>query len=314
MAAAPDWLAFLAATVPMSLGIGALDGGINGLVLDAFRERRGRALNSLHVFFSAGALGAPLVTGRLVEAGTAWESVLVGTAIAAIPVAAVFALIPMPHGRRRERASATDHAPQAEPADLARLGLPIVLLALAIGAYVAAQGGISNWLVRFLEPAPLETATTTLSLLWTGLTVGRIASIFLADRFDHTRFATVAFAAMALLMLAAILVPVLPVQMALFGLAGVASAPIFPMIMAIGGERYPDRSGAVGGLLATAAQVGTIVYPPAMGFVSVAFGLLPAMIVAALLLWIGVLALVAVGRQPAPGGRTLEGRLSEPAR
>ena len=47
---------------------------------------------------------------------------------------------------------------------------------------------MSNWLVRFLEPAPLTTATLALSLYWAGLTVGRLLSSAIADRFDHLRF------------------------------------------------------------------------------------------------------------------------------
>jgi fucose permease len=299
LAAATDWSLFLVATVPMALGIGGIDAGVNGLFLDAFRERRGRALNALHVFFSLGALGSPLVIGRLVQAGVAWESVLAASAVAAIPVGLAFAVVAMPAGRRAP-------SPEARELNVGRLGIPIVLLAIAIGSYVGGQGGVSNWLVRFLEPAPVAAATFTLALYWAGLTVGRIASIRVADRFDHVRFTSAALAAVAAAMLAALAVPWLEVRMALFAVAGFASGPIYPMIMAIAGDRYPDRSGAVGGLLAAAAVAGTVVYPPVMGFVSVAVGLGVAMVGAVLLLVVSLGALAAVGARRAP--------VSEPAR
>jgi hypothetical protein len=47
--------------------------------------------------------------------------------------------------------------------------------------------------------------------------------------------------------------------------------------MAIGGDRFPDRSAAVGGYLTGAAVVGGISYPPVMGFLSVTVGLPAAM-------------------------------------
>jgi fucose permease len=89
---------------------------------------------------------------------------------------------------------------------------------------------------------------------------------------------------------------VLPLSIALFGLAGVASGPVFPMIVALGGERYPDRSAAVGGALVGYAVVGSTIYPPAIGFLSVTVGLPIAMAGNALLCLVGAAALVGFGR------------------
>ena len=100
LALAPSWAVFLAAAVPLGFGGGALDGGVNGLYLDLFRTGRGRALNLLHVFFSLGALSAPLVVGRAVSMGVDWRAVLLATGLAAIPVAVLFATVAMPAGRR----------------------------------------------------------------------------------------------------------------------------------------------------------------------------------------------------------------------
>jgi MFS family permease len=98
-----------------------------------------------------------------------------------------------------------------------------------------------------------------------------------ADRFDHLRFATVSATGIAIALVGAIFVPSLPASIALFALAGFASGPVFPMIVAIGGERYPDRSAAVGGFLTGSAVAGSIIYPPIMGFLSVTVGLTVAM-------------------------------------
>ena len=73
---APSWSLFVAAMLPAGLGAGCLDGGSNGLVLDVYREGRGRAMNLLHVSFGVGALLAPLVVGRAVEAGVTWETIM----------------------------------------------------------------------------------------------------------------------------------------------------------------------------------------------------------------------------------------------
>jgi fucose permease len=102
-------------------------------------------------------------------------------------------------------------------------------------------------------------------------------SSVIADRFDHVRFTTTCATLLSVALAGAIVVPSLPVSIALFALCGVASGPIFPMIQAIGGERYADRSAAVGSVLTGFGVIGGTVYPPLMGVLSVTIGLTVAM-------------------------------------
>ena len=269
----PIWLVVLLAAVPAGLGAGALDGGGNGLILDLFPTSRGRALNTLHLFFSVGALSSPLVVGRLVETGITWQAIVLGTAVVAVPIAVLLAAIPMPDGRHK----AAPVAGEPTPGRLA-FRWPLVVLEIAIACYVASEIGVSSWLVRFLEDAPIATATTGLSLFWAGLALGRLVSARISDRFDHLAFATVSAATAGIAVLAAVLVPSLDGSIALFAIAGFASGPVFPLIVAIGGERHPGRSAAVSGFLTGAAVLGSVIYPPIMGFLSVNVGLVVAML------------------------------------
>jgi fucose permease len=271
----PSWTVFMLAAVPRGLGTGALDGGVNGLFLDLYPDGRGRALSVVHLFFSLGALIAPVAVGLLVEAGVAWQSLVLITGLVSFPLAALFALAGLPSGRH------TSDPERSGP----RLGLALPLLALgvAIGCYVASEIGVSNWLVRFLEAAPLTVATFGLTLYWGGLTVGRLVSARIADRFDHVQFAIACAVVMAVSIILATIVPSLPLSIALFALSGFASGPIYPMIIAIGGERFPARAAAVSGFLGAAAVLGSVVYPPVMGFLSVTVGLSAAMLGTALL-------------------------------
>ena len=72
------------------------------------------------------------------------------------------------------------------------------------------------------------------------------------------------------------------------------------MIVAIGGDRYPDRSAAVSGFLGGTAVVGSIVYPPVMGLMSVTVGLTVAMAGNVVLGLACAVALVVVGRVRRP--------------
>ncbi len=145
MALAPGWELFLLAALPTGLGVGALDGGMNGLVLDLAPTGRGKALNLLHTFFSIGALSAPLVVGRLVEGGLEWTLIFLATGIVALAVALGLALVAMPDGRRGTEADqAEPSATEGGPARLVGGTLltgPVILLSIAIGAYVASEVG-----------------------------------------------------------------------------------------------------------------------------------------------------------------------------
>ncbi len=298
---APSWAIFLVAALPGGLGAGMIDGGGNGLFLDLFPSSRGRALNLLHVFFSLGALTAPLTSGLLVENGVEWRSILIATGLAAVPVSVLFAIVRMPGGRR-ERPQPRRPDAMASTGGPPRLAAPLLLMAFAIACYVASEVGVSNWLVRYL-PAPLSVATLALTLYWVGIAVGRLVSSLLADRFDHRRFTLACALGLAVILFGAILVPSLPVSIGLFALAGVASGPIFPMIIALGGERYRDRSTAVSGFLGGTGVIGSIVYPSIMGLLSVTVGLTVAMLGNAVLALACAFALVLVGRSTASADR-----------
>jgi fucose permease len=87
------------------------------------------------------------------------------------------------------------------------------------------------------------------------------------------RFAVTWTAACGVAIIAAINVPSTPLAIASFAIAGFAAGPVYPMIMAIGATLYPGRASMVSSVLASAAIVGSIVYPPLMGVVSETTGI-----------------------------------------
>jgi len=292
-----SWSAFLVAGVVRSLGAGAIDGGGNGLVLDLYEEARGGRLNLLHLFYSIGALAAPFILAGRGLLGLSWEVILIGSGVIALPLAVALAVADLADGRARP-----DRVAGGGRSSL--LALPLLVLAIAIGCYVACEIGVSNWLVRFLEAAPAAAATSALGLYWAGLAAGRLVGSRVADRFDHLTLAIAAALASAVALVAAVAVPWLPVSMLLFAIVGFASGPIYPLIVAVGGERFPDRAAAVSGVIVAASVAGAVVYPPLMGVMSVTVGLPMAMLGTAVVALGCAAALALVGRMPAPGGTT----------
>lgn len=264
---APSWGLFVVGAGIGGLGSGSVEVGINGLFLDRFHEDRGRAMNRLHLCYSLGALAAPLAVGALVEVGVAWRLPFAITG--ALVVAVALRLGTRDLGARRVEVA----APTVRGLGARRVPLPLVLLALAIACYVASENGVSSWLVRFLGDAPAGVATVALSLFWAGLTGGRIVASRSGGRFAPMAVATACGLAAGAAIVAAVVVPWAGASIALFGVAGFACGPVYPMIMATAGGLYPARSNAVSGILTAAAVAGSVVYPPLMGFISNGVGL-----------------------------------------
>ena len=130
--------------------------------------------------------------------------------------------------------------------------------------------------------------------------MGRLVSAKFSDRFDHLHYAAASALAAGLATILAVLVPSTEASIALFAVVGFASGPVFPLIIAIGGERHPDRSAAVSGFLTASAVIGGLIYPPIMGFLSVNVGLAVAMLGAGALgvACAGALLLAAAARPP----------------
>jgi fucose permease len=278
-AVAPSWAAFVLGASLVSRGASVLDGGVNGLFLDLFREARGGALNFLHLFFSVGALIAPLPIGLLVSAGVAWQGTIAATAIASLVMAIALAALPMPSGRHRP--ADVPHEAVALPSE--QRMLPFIALAAAIALYVGAELGVSTWVVRLLSNQPLAVATSALSIFWLGLSAGRLLSRWVAELFDYTAFTVACVLLASGSLVLAVLVPWLPLQLALYALTGLFNGPIYPMIMAIGGQLYPHRLAALSGGLTTGASFGTLIYPPLMGIMAAQVGLKVGMLGAAFL-------------------------------
>ena len=283
MATSGTWDLFIAGYLVYSLGLGIIDSGMNAVFMDLFPGRQAGALNRLHLWVAIGALVGPLTIGLLVGAGVPWQAVVGATGAAGAIAAAALAtrrLPPTQHGpgeTEAERAGSRSTVPLRR-----RIPLPVLLLAAAIACYVASEMGVTGWLVRYLDEAPIEIATLALSLFWGGLALGRLLSSLVADRLGAVAFTAAASVACGIAVIAALVVPTLALTLACFALAGLAAGPIYPMIMAIGGSLYPDRTSAVSSALASAAVIGSLVYPPLMGVLSETVGLTLAMLGAAL--------------------------------
>ena len=278
---APSWTIFVAGAGLAAAGTGAVDAVVNSAVMDLSAAGSGSGLNRLHLFYSIGALSAALVVSVMAQADIGWRTVAVATAIAglalALPLRRVGLVPPRPRGPG-------DMAPDGGHHSIVLpLRLALVALGIGIACYVAAEAGVTSWLVGYLVEEPMSVATLALGLFWTGLAGGRLVASRIADRFDPIAFAATCAFASALALVAAVAGPPGALRIALFVATGFAFGPVYPMIMTVAGSLLPHRAAAVSGALTAAGVVGSVTYPALMGVISELAGLGAAMVGAALL-------------------------------
>jgi fucose permease len=303
---APSWPVLLVGVALAGAGSGAIDAGVNGVVMDLSVSGKGSALNRLHLFYSVGALGAPLAIGQLVGLGLDWRLLVAGTGIAALAlVLPMRAVGSVPARRRTAGVAAGTTGPDdraAGPANDAAgpdLRLPLAFLGVAIACSVATELGVSSWLVGFLADEPMSVATLGLGLFWMGHASGRLAAVRIADRFDPIWFTTACATAGGVALAIAVHGPAGAPRLAAFALTGFALGPVWPMIMTVGGTLFPHRAATVSGLLTAAGVVGSVAYPPLMGLISGVAGLGAGMTGAAVLALLSGVAVVTAGRAAA---------------
>jgi len=287
LTAAPTWTVFVIGAGLAGGSTGTVDAVVNSVVMDLSVSGHGSGLTRLHLFYSIGALAAPLAVGLLAGAGIGWRPVAAATAIAGLAIALPLRRVGLVPRRRRASVdpAAAGQPRTGEPQAGIRLALKLAMAALAVGiaCYVAAEAGVTSWLVGYLAEEPMSVATLALSLFWMGLAAGRLVASRIADRFDPTAFtATFAFAA-ALALLAAITGPPGVLRIGLLMAAGFAFGPVYPMIMTVAGSLFPHRAAAISGALTAAGVAGSVSYPALMGVISELAGLGAAMAGAAML-------------------------------
>ncbi len=255
----------------------------------------------VHFCYSLGAALAPVVVAGLIGGGLPWPTLMAVTAVPWLVAGAFLAIAPMDARTR----------PGAVPPARLRLSIPLVAGAVAIALYVAAEVGVTSWLVRFLEDADLGLAASALTLFWAALAVSRLLAARFGAAFDPAALAIGGFVLAAAAIVGAVLAPAIEFQIALFALAGFAFGPVYPGIILLGG-RMTGRKDAVTGILASSGVAGSIVYPPLMGAISLGPGLGVAMAGAAVLSVVGA-GLVAIAARLLPSWTRPEDPAAVPA-
>lgn len=270
--------------LPYGLGAGAVDASLNAYVATHFEPLH---MNWLHCCWGVGAAVGPMVMSRQMAGSGGWQGGYRVVFIAQVALVAVL-LASLPLWRERTRGGvggAKRRGAAASPrlgALVAQPGVPQAMAAFFCYSSLESSSGL--WASTYLvlgHGLPAQDAALLASLLYAGIMVGRLLSGVLTLRLDGRQLLRLGEAVMAvgaaLLLLAS----------GEFGLGaglvllGLGCAPIFPQMIQLTPDRFgADAAQSLMGVQMASAYVGSMAFPPLVGFVveSVSPLLLPVLV------------------------------------
>lgn len=265
-AATGTWVVLLAATFCWGAAASWIDAGINAHVAV---NHGARAMGFLHASFGIGATIGPLLMTVILETGTSWRGGYYVLGTIQLALTAVY-------WRTRDRWEspvASTKGPRPRPAHPTLLWVGLAVFFLYTGIEVAA-GQWSFTLLTESRDVGEAAAGLLIAGYWGSLTIGRIAMGVAGDRITPGPLLGVA---MALVVAALVLLwwnPADWVGAAGLLLAGLALAPIFPILVLL----TPDRLGAefapwAIGFQLSAAALGAALIPGGIGLAVEVVGL-----------------------------------------
>ena len=282
------WM-LLVFAVPYGLGAGSVDAALNNYVALHYSSRH---MSWLHCMWGIGASIGPSIMGWVLTGNpTAWPMGyrIVGCIQVALTALILFSL-PLWKGRSAADPSGEKVRPMSLRELIALPGAKEVMVTFF--CYCALESTAGLWASSFLtfhHGLDAQTAAACASLFYIGITAGRAANGFIADRFTDTQLTRLGFVLMAL----GVLVLILPLgqlaaQMGLI-LLGVGCAPTYPCIIHATPIRFGrEKSQAFIGVQMASAYLGTTLMPPLFGLIAnhISVGLYPVYMGAILLLMV----------------------------
>lgn len=241
------------------LGAGAYNTVVNASVGERFGARAGRPLAFIHSLATVGAMAGPLLVAWIVARYPwVWSFRLVGAAHLVVALGAL--------------ARRGDYPPPNTNADARRSRWP-EMSALApflaiVFAYVAVEGTTTVFAVAYaVDHLGLSEARGQLAIsaLWLGVLASRLGLIT-SPRPLGPRALAVAGTMGTAVLVSFVAFDLHFVELA-FGLVGAAVGLVYPLAMALLGERFPATRGTAAGLVGGAGAAGAVVVPYLTGVV-----------------------------------------------
>ena len=254
----------LVAFFMMGIAGGVIEVVANTVIANEYAHNRGLGMNILHSFFGIGALIGPFFSGLFLDLGLSWRftymnaSLLSGLTL----ILLVFAVFP--------RQVDSDRIELSTAIDIVKSPYAL-LLGMLVLFYVGSEMGINYWSVLYMERRmDISTliASSYLSYFWIAMTVGRFVCAAAAKKIGEWALLVIltvgALAGYALFLMVDV---GWAAGVAMTG-AGMFFSGIFPIVIALGGNRFSHALGTINGFLMSFMAGGILIFPWLVGVIA----------------------------------------------
>ncbi|MDN3016856.1 MFS transporter [Paenibacillus sp. BSR1-1] len=271
------WL-FICA-IPLGLGAGAVDTGLNNFVAAHYKAHH---MSWLHCFWGVGATLGPVIMAQFISGQHSWRSGYL--AIAGLQIALVIILFfTLPLWNKVGGSSSGISVNEAETNNnglnganakyrkpMQIRGVKLALLSFLF--YCGAEATMGLWGSSFLvnvKDLSVDAAAKWVSLFYTGITIGRFITGFVTLKIGNRTL--IRMGQLLALIGAALLFLPLPSTFSLVGfiMVGLGLAPIFPCMLHETPKRFgQEHSQTIMGYQMAVAYTGSTFLPPLLGFIA----------------------------------------------
>lgn len=289
---APSLVWLVICAIPLGLGAGAVDSGLNNYVAAHYKAHH---MSWLHCFWGVGATFSPIIMAQFITGENTWrDGYLTVAGIQGVLVVIILITLPL-WGRvaRNGQAASSgesggikDGGQDELSANIKPIQIKGVKLALASFLfYCGVEASMGLWGSSFLvnvKGLPASVAAQWVSLFFAGITIGRFITGFITFKLSNRiliRGGQITAIAGAVLMI----LP-LPAGFSLAGfmIVGLGCAPIFPCMLHETPVRFGKKqSQTIMGYQMAMAYTGSTLIPPLLGLLasSSTIGIFPFFIV-----------------------------------
>ncbi|WP_160720887.1 MFS transporter [Bacillus sp. USDA818B3_A] len=270
------WL-FICA-IPLGLGAGAVDSGLNNYVATHYKAHH---MSWLHCFWGVGATLGPVIMAQFISGQNSWRSGYLAIAgLQFLLVVILFFTLPLwnklggnNNGISTEELEGSNSGLDEVEANIKPMQIRGVKLALlSFLFYCGAEAAVGLWGSSFLvnvKELSVDVAAKWVSLYYAGITIGRLITGFITLKVSNRTLIRmgqiIALAGAALLFLP------LPSTFSLVGfiMVGLGLAPIFPGVLQETPIRFGKKhSQTIMGYQMAVAYTGSTFLPPLLGFIA----------------------------------------------
>lgn len=261
--------------IPMGLGAGAIDVALNNFAAIHLESKH---TNWLHASWGIGACLGPSILSLSVFLGVGWRGAYEVNALL-LGAIVLMLLLSLPVWKRVERGrDSTQETAQSEISLRAALRVPGMKLSFwTFFFYSALEISTSLWCGTYLVARGFEPAVGALavSMMFACVMVGRVASGFFAIRFTDMRLVHAGIAIVVVGCFTLILPLPLWFTPVCICMLGLGCAPVYPSLIHATPARFGEAlSGRAISIQMAGSYVGSVLMPPAFGFVAAHFSVI----------------------------------------